>query len=66
MLTSIKLLHVSAPGVILWETENTVTQVEHFSVGTALHVWECLLCQNCKLCKNPIILSDFESFLHIL
>jgi len=54
MPRSIKLLHVSAPAVILWWTENTVTQVEHFTVSITLHVWECLLCQNSKLRKNPI------------
>ena len=66
MPRSIKLLHVSAPAVILWWTENTVTQVEHFTVSITLHVWECLLCQNSKLRKNPIILSYFDIFLHIL
>jgi hypothetical protein len=66
MPTSIKLLHVSAPGAILWETESTVTQVEHFYIGITLQVWECLLCQNSKLCSNPIILSDFDIFLYTL
>jgi len=66
MPTSIKLLHVSAPGVILWESKNTITQVEHISVRITLHVLECFICQNSKLYKNPIIFSDFRTFLHVL
>jgi len=50
MLTNMKLLHVSAWGcLIFWETENTVTQVEHISVSITLQVCEYLLCQNSKL-----------------
>ena len=31
--------------LIFWETENTVTQVEHISVSITLYVCEYLLCQ---------------------
>jgi hypothetical protein len=45
------------------EEWNTVTRVKNVSVSITRPVLECLLCQNCKLWKNPIILSsDFDIF----